>query len=162
MDAVGLLEGLIEKYDIPKDYLHVEITESALTENLGVLEEAMQKLREDGFTIWLDDFGSGYSSFNVLKDYDFDVVKIDMKFLTNFGSNSKSPVILDAIIKLADHIGMLSLTEGVESEETAEFLSRSGCGRLQGYLFGRPMPLEELEDRIDDGTYKLSKKTQIL
>ena len=162
MDAVGLLEGLIEKYDIPKDYLHVEITESALTENLGVLEEAMQKLREDGFTIWLDDFGSGYSSFSVLKDYDFDVIKIDMKFLTNFGSNSKSPVILEDIIKLADHMGMLSLTEGVESEETAEFLSRSGCGRLQGYLFGKPMPLKELEDRIDDGTYRLSKKTQIL
>lgn len=157
MDAVGLLESLIEKYDIPKGMLHVEITESALTENMGVLEEAMKRIKEDGFALWLDDFGAGYSSFNVLKDFDFDVLKIDMTFLKGFEKNEKSPVILNAIIHLADSIGMLSLTEGVETEEAAEFLRKAGCGRLQGYLFGKPMPLEELRARITDGTYKVSE-----
>ena len=158
MDAVGLLEDLIRKYDIPRNYLHVEITESALTDSMGVLEEAMQRIKKDGFAMWLDDFGSGYSSFNVLKDYDFDVVKIDMKFLTNFESNKKSPLILDAIIRLADSIGMLSLTEGVETDEAARFLEEAGCGRLQGYLFGKPMPLEELHEKIANGTYKVSQR----
>lgn len=158
MDAVGLLEDLIEKYNIPKDMLHVEITESALTENMGVLEEAMKRIKEDGFAMWLDDFGAGYSSFNVLKDFEFDVLKIDMTFLKGFEKNEKSPIILNAIIQLADSIGMLSLTEGVETEEAADFLRKAGCGRLQGYLFGKPMPIEDVRKRIQNGTYTVSDK----
>lgn len=158
MDAVGLLEELVSRYDIPKDYIHVEVTESALTENMGVLEEAMKRIREDGFALWLDDFGAGYSSFNVLKDYSFDVLKIDMTFLKGFEKNEKSPIILNAIIRLAESIGMMSLTEGVETEEVAEFLEKAGCGRLQGYLYGKPMPIEELNGKINDGTYVLSER----
>ena len=158
MDAVGLLEELVKKYDIPKEFVHVEITESALTENMGVLEEAMVKIREDGFAMWLDDFGAGYSSFNVLKDYSFDVLKIDMTFLKGFEQNKKSPVILNAIIRLAESIGMMSLTEGVETKEQAEFLEKAGCGRLQGFLFGKPMPISELNGKISDGTYVLSER----
>ncbi len=158
MDAVGLLEDLVRKYDIPKEYLHVEITESALTENMGVLEEAMKRIKADGFAMWLDDFGAGYSSFNVLKDFDFDVLKIDMTFLKGFEKNEKSPIILNAIIRLADSIGMLSLTEGVETEEAAEFLRKAGCGRLQGYLYGKPMPRDEMRAKIEDGSYKVSAK----
>ncbi|MCR5774572.1 MAG: EAL domain-containing protein [Lachnospiraceae bacterium] len=158
MDAVGALEKLLEKYGIPKEYIHVEITESALTENIGALEEGMKRFKQDGFSLWLDDFGAGYSSFNVLKDYDFDVLKIDMTFLKGFEKNPKSPLILNAIIRLAESINMFSLTEGVETEEAAEFLRNAGCGRLQGYLFGKPMPVEELEERMTDGTYNISDK----
>lgn len=158
MDAVGLLESLIEKYDIPKKYLHVEITESALTDNMGVLEEAIKRIKEDGFEMWLDDFGAGYSSFNVLKDFEFDVLKIDMTFLKGFESNEKSPVILEAIIKLADRLGMLSLTEGIETEEAAGFLSKAGCGRLQGYLYGKPMPIEDVREKITSGAFKVSSR----
>ena len=128
MDATGLLEEYIKRYDIPKDYIHVEVTESALTENLTLLSEAIDRFHKDGFSLWLDDFGSGYSSLNVLKDFDFDVLKIDMKFLTNFEHNEKSRTILNTIIQLADSIGMLSLTEGVETEEEADFLEKAGCG----------------------------------
>ena len=156
------MEDIRSRYDVPVRLLRVEITETSAAGGLELIASAMSKLHDAGYIVEMDDFGSGYSSLSLLKDMPVDVLKIDMKFLTNFGSNSKSPVILEDIIKLADHMGMLSLTEGVESEETAEFLSRSGCGRLQGYLFGKPMPLKELEDRIDDGTYRLSKKTQIL
>ena len=158
MDAVGLLEELIERYDIPKDYLHVEITESALTENMEVLDEAMKRIKNDGIAMWLDDFGAGYSSFNVLKDFDFDVLKIDMTFLKGFEKNEKSPVILNTIIQLADELGMLSLTEGVETEEAADFLTEAGCGRLQGYLFGKPIPIEEVREKITSGAYRVSSK----
>ncbi len=158
MDAVGFLEDLLEKYDIPKEYLHVEITESALTENMGVLEEAMRRIKRDGLALWLDDFGAGYSSFNVLKDFEFDVLKIDMTFLKGFEKNKKSPVILNAIIQLADNIGMLSLTEGVETKEAADFLREAGCGRLQGYLFGKPVPIEEVREKIMNGEYKVSSR----
>ena len=158
MDAVLEFEKLIKKYDVPKEYVHVEITESALTENQAELQKAIDKLHKDGFAIWLDDFGSGYSSLNVLKDFKFDVLKIDMKFLTNFEQKPETKIILDAIVKLSEKIGMLTLTEGVETEEQAEFLSLIGCGRLQGYLFGKPIPLDELEETIKNGKYKVSEK----
>ena len=157
MDTVTVLEELVEKYNVHKHDIHVEITESALTDNMGTLQQSIQKLKDDGFSIWLDDFGSGYSSLNVLKDYSFDVLKIDMKFLSSFDSNEKSKVILNMIIDLASSLGMYSLTEGVETEEEAEFLARVGCGRLQGYYFGKPMPLEDIIEKIHNGTYVIKR-----
>ncbi len=156
MDAVEVFEGLVEKYKIPKEYVHVEITESALNDELGFLEKAIKKFEEDGFVIWLDDFGSGYSSLNVLKDYNFDVLKIDMKFLSNFSTNQRAKDIIDCVIKLADSLGMKSLTEGVETKEQAEFLKEAGCLRLQGYLFGKPITREQLLEDIKEGKYELS------
>lgn len=158
MDAVGVLQECVEKYNIDKDMLHVEVTESALADDDGILSRAVETLHKEGYAVWLDDFGSGYSSLNVLKDFRFDVLKIDMKFLTNFEKNEKSRIILDTIIRLADGIGMMSLTEGVETEEAAKFLTGVGCGRLQGYLFGKPMSLEELHAKINDGTIKVSDR----
>ena len=156
MDTVFVFEELIERYQIPKEFVHVEITESALNNNHETLQQCIEKLHNDGFSIWLDDFGSGYSSLNVLKDFHFDVLKIDMKFLTNFEKKPVSKVILDAIIKLSEKIGMLTLTEGVETQEQADFLSEIGCGRLQGYLFGKPLPIETLEEEIKNGKYTVS------
>ncbi len=156
MDAVKEFEELVNKYNIPKDYLHVEITESALTDNLGLLKRSIEKLEKDGYALWLDDFGSGYSSLNVLKDYKFDVLKIDMTFLTNFDNNPKSKDILECIIALANRLGMKTLAEGVETKSQAEFLEKIGCGRLQGYLFGKPHPLNELREAIKEGKYVIS------
>ncbi len=148
MDAVGVLEGFVQKYDIKREYIHVEITESALSDETLMLDKNVTKLKELGYAIWLDDFGSGYSSLNVLKDYMFDVVKIDMKFLSNFDTNEKAKYVLDFIIQLANQLGMKTLTEGVETEAQSQFLEEIGCGRLQGYLFGKPIKVEELEERI--------------
>ena len=158
MDAIKELDSAVEKYNVPKDYIHVEVTESALTDNLDSLLSTIDKFRQLGYAIWLDDFGSGYSSLNVLKDYDFDVLKIDMKFLSAFDTNPKSKGILTSVIDLASKIGMMTLTEGVETEEEAQFLMEAGCGRLQGYLFGKPMKKEELIEKIKDGTFKISDK----
>ena len=154
MDAVGELEKLVEKYDIPKEYLHVEITESALTEDVEGLKSAMDRLHRSGYSIWLDDFGSGYSSMNVLKDFRFDLLKIDMEFLKNFSGNENSRKIISTIIELAQKLDMMTLSEGVETQEAVDFLREAGCGRLQGYFYGKPMPYEDIIAKIEDGTYR--------
>ena len=158
MDAVQELESLVTRYGISKDLIHVEVTESALTDNFLKLNEAMNRIKELGYSLWLDDFGSGYSSLNVLKDYQFDVIKIDMRFLSNLESSEKSRTLIDCIVKMAERINMLTLTEGVETELQAEFLNKIGCGRLQGYLFGKPIPKDSLYDRIDRGELVVSGK----
>ena len=158
MDAVQELENIVKEYDVPKDLIHVEVTESALTDNFLKLHEAMNRIKELGYALWLDDFGSGYSSLNVLKDYQFDVIKIDMRFLSNLEGNEKSKTLLDCIVNMASRIDMLTLTEGVETEAQASFLNKIGCGRLQGYLFGKPIPKDDLYQRIDKGELVVSEK----
>ena len=116
----------------------------------------MNRLRELGFVLWLDDFGSGYSSLNVLKDYKFDVLKVDMVFLSNLQENESAQKILACIIDMADRLGMQTLTEGVESSQAAEYLNKIGCGRLQGYLYGKPMPYEELIEKIRAGELEIT------
>jgi EAL domain-containing protein (putative c-di-GMP-specific phosphodiesterase class I) len=105
--------------------------------------------------VWLDDFGSGYSSLNVLKDFRFDLLKIDMVFLKGFAGNNNSKSIIKNIIDLANTLHMETLTEGVESEDAVEFLKEAGCKRMQGYYYGKPQPYEELLEKIKDGTYEL-------
>ncbi len=158
MDAVTELESLVKKYNISRDLIHVEVTESALTDNLSILSDAMDRFKELGYSLWLDDFGSGYSSLNVLKDYHFDVVKIDMRFLSNLESSEKARTLLDCIIKMANRINMLTLTEGVETKAQADFLHQIGCDRLQGYLFGKPIPKSDLLDRVINGELLVSDK----
>jgi len=151
MDAIQELENLVVKYNIPRDMIHVEVTESALTDNLSNLNAAINRIKELGYSLWLDDFGSGYSSLNVLKDYQFDVVKIDMRFLSNLDTSEKAKTLLECIVQMADRINMLTLTEGVETAAQADFLHSIGCTRLQGYLFGRPVPKDEFYNRIENG-----------
>ena len=158
MDAVTELDNLAAKYAIPKEMIHVEVTESALTDNFDVLNNAMDRIKDLGYSLWLDDFGSGYSSLNVLKDYQFDVIKIDMRFLSNLEDSEKSRTLIDCIIQMANRINMLTLTEGVETSFQAEFLNKVGCDRLQGYLFGKPIPKDELYERIDKGELVVSDR----
>lgn len=139
---------ITKKYRISPEFLHVEVTESALLEEKADLPQAMRELRKNGFAVWLDDFGSGYSSFNAIKDYAFDVVKLDMEFLKGFDKNEKSKPVIDSVIKMSDSVGMGTLCEGVETKEQMEFLKKIGCQRLQGYLFSKPIPYEELNKMI--------------
>ena len=160
-DSVNLVEEIesrMEEYQIEKNLIHIEITESAISENDERLSAAMQKLRSSGYALWLDDFGAGYSGLNVLKEYDFDVMKIDMKFLSNFSGNVKARQILKNVVNLATELGMETLTEGVETEEARAFLQEIGCKRLQGYLFGKPMPREVLQEKINIGEYILDSR----
>lgn len=157
-DIVSYLCETVEKDNVPKEFIDVEITESALTDQQDFLPNAIKNLRSFGYKVWLDDFGSGYSSLNVLKDYFFDVLKIDMKFLTGFDKNEKTRPILENIVDLTKQLNMMSLTEGVETKSQFDFLANIGCNRAQGYLFSKPLPLEELRKKINSGELKISKE----
>ena len=156
IDIVEVVTSTVEQYKIPHELLHIEITESALTDEEDTLKLTINRLHEKGFATWLDDFGSGYSSFNVLKDYEFDVLKLDMKFLTGFSDNKKSRALIRSVISMAEQIGMKTLCEGVETMEQAAFLEEASCGRLQGYLYGKPLSYQDIMDKIKKGDYELS------
>ncbi|MBQ9591068.1 MAG: phosphodiesterase [Butyrivibrio sp.] len=140
------------KYDIPTYLLNIEITESAIASGESFLGDQIKNFRESGYQVWMDDFGAGYSSLNNLKVYDFDVLKIDMNFLRSFETNKKSKVILATIVNMAKELGMHTLAEGVETKEQYEFLRDIGCEKLQGYLFGKPIPVEDFV-KPDDYSY---------
>lgn len=158
-DVVDLLCSCTRKYNVPHEMLHVEVTESALSDNLESLHKDLDRLKELGFPLWLDDFGSGYSSLNVLKDFTFDVMKIDMVFLSSFyDKEEKTKAVLKNIVSMANDLHMHTLTEGVETLDEAEYLKSIGCERLQGYLFGKPMPLKEALIKITAGTLPVSEE----
>ncbi|MBR5032745.1 MAG: EAL domain-containing protein [Treponema sp.] len=157
-DSINLAEDVeecLQKYNIDKKLIHIEVTESTLSENDEKLKEILKRFRSNGYALWLDDFGAGYSGLNVLKEYDFDMMKIDMKFLSGFSGNEKARHILKNIITMAKALNMSTLTEGVETEEAYQFLRENGCEQIQGYLFGRPMPAKELYEKVKIGMYQL-------
>ncbi len=156
IDVAEEVLKITKKYKIPKEDLHIEITESSLLDSQEKLHSAIDRIKKNGFAVWLDDFGSGYSSFNTLKDFAFDVVKLDMEFLKGFDKNDKSKPVIDSVIKMADSIHMGTLCEGVETKEQAEFLKKIGCVRLQGYLISAPITYEKLNEKIANKELVLS------
>jgi len=140
------LISLVEHYEIPPHLLELEITESAYIEYPQMLYAIMEKLQEYGFIFLMDDFGSGYSSLNALKDIPVDAVKIDLHFLHKPRRGEETGRgILASVISLVRGIGLSVIAEGVETREQAEFLVKAGCHQAQGYYFARPMPIEEYE-----------------
>ena len=135
----------VEKYDIDPQNLKLEITETAIVMNFKRQMELITRLRQKGFIVEMDDFGSGYSSLNMLKDIHVDVLKIDMAFLKKAEDEERSRKILQMIITLSKHLEMPVITEGVETEEQVRFLSEMGCDMFQGYYFAKPMSVEMFE-----------------
>lgn len=147
-DFLDQLELIVEQYHVPKNLLHIEVTESVVMHNEGYMKYVVKKLHELGYQVWMDDFGSGYSSLNLLKEFEFDTFKIDMRFLSDMGK--KSLIIIYSILYMAKEIGIHTVAEGVETEEQFRFLKHAGCERMQGYYFGRPEPMENwLSDLIE-------------
>lgn len=144
------LIDLVEKYKILPRYLHLELTESAFSDSAERIQDAVKYLHKAGFTILMDDFGSGYSSLNVLKDVDLDVLKIDMKFFSKGGTQEKGAKIIEAVIKMAEALDMTVIAEGVEDKEQVEFLTKVGCDYIQGYYFAKPMPEEQYKKLINE------------
>lgn len=140
-DIFNEVEKSLRKYDVPRDMICIEITESVFVQNKEIITSAIDKFHNAGYKVWMDDFGSGYSSLNVLKDYSFDELKIDMAFLTNF--NLKSKKIITSTIQMAKNIGVQTLAEGVENIDQYNFLRDIGCEKVQGYFFGKPMPIQD-------------------
>ena len=140
-DIFKEIEDLLSVHDVPRRMLHIEITESVMTSREEVVRSAIDSFMSAGYELWMDDFGSAYSTLNELKDCKFDLLKLDMAFLRS--DTPRSRAIISSVIAMDKRIGIRTLAEGVETPEQAEFLRNSGCEKLQGYLFGRPMPFDE-------------------
>lgn len=143
---VDVLDALVDKYQIPKGYLEIEITET-IDENQSA--EYIQRLGEHGYRLLMDDFGSGYSSLNMLKDTPFDVIKIDRGFLQDFMGSGRGQEIVRYTIQMTHAIGLDLVAEGVETKDQAEFLSDCGCDIAQGFYYAKPMPLEDFNKKME-------------
>ncbi len=146
-DIFNEVEKALKKYDIPRDMICIEITESVFIQNKEIITSAIDRFHNAGYKVWMDDFGSGFSSLNVLKDYYFDEFKIDMAFLSNF--NLKSKQIITSTIQMAKRIGIQTLAEGVENINQFNFLRDIGCEKVQGFYFGKPMPYEQALENLN-------------
>ncbi len=130
-------------YNIPREMLDIEITESALSADSSHFQTEVKRFRKAGYHIWIDDFGSGYSSLNNLLDYDFDVLKLDLVFLRTYDRNPRAADLIKFIVLCANEMGVEPLQEGVETAEHFEFLKSIGCIRAQGFYFAKPMEIGE-------------------
>lgn len=148
-DVLKLLDDFCEIYEIPRNLIEVEITESAFNDNTGLIKHEVAKIRNAGYEVWVDDFGSGYSSLNTIAEYEFDVLKLDLIFLRSY-NNPQTRKLMSYIIKGASDLGIKPLCEGVETEEHYQFLKSINCERAQGYYFGKPMLLDETLENIAD------------
>ncbi|MEG1778623.1 MAG: EAL domain-containing protein [Oscillospiraceae bacterium] len=144
---VELVCSLVQKYDIPPHLIELEVLETLIHENIEQLQAIILHLDFFGFLVSIDDFGCGYSSLNMLKDVKADVLKIDREFLNKIEDNERGEVVLTNIIRLAKELHMSVVCEGVETEKQAEMLRRLNCDTAQGYLYAKPMPLEEFEGK---------------
>lgn len=151
MFVPGLMDhflSLQEKYNLPKGSLHLEVTESAFAEEADRLYSVIEKMRSNSMLVEMDDFGSGLSSLNMLKDIPVDVVKLDMGFMRSAMNEDRGGVVLGSIIRMMQGLDTPIIAEGVETIEQAEMLKNMGCHLMQGYHFSRPMPLDEFEGFI--------------
>ncbi len=150
-DIHQVLRDAVEENHVPRNMIHIEITESVLTKNPEYIRAQITKFHDEGYQVWMDDFGSGYSSLNVLKDFDFDVLKIDMEFLRQFSARSRK--IIAAIVGMAKQLGIRTLAEGVETQEQLEFLRDIGCEKAQGYLIGKPQSYQDMIEHLQEVGY---------
>ncbi len=147
-DIFAVVDGIVTQYQIPHDFLYIEITESVMAEQEDQMHAIVDRFHAAGYQIWMDDFGSAYSSLNVLKDYEFDEIKLDMRFLSSF--NLRSRRILTAVIQMAKEIDIHTLAEGVETQEQLRYLRNIGCEKVQGFYFGRPQPWDDALSHLRD------------
>ncbi|MCR4702973.1 MAG: EAL domain-containing protein [Saccharofermentans sp.] len=147
-DVPKHIKGLIEEFGIEPRMLRVEITETVMMTDTDMIISIMEELRDYGFIVEMDDFGSGYSSLSMLKSIPVDVLKIDMNFLGRSGDIKKADTIVKNIINLSMDLGMTSLTEGVETQCQYDILAVMGCELFQGYYFSKPVPTDEFEKLV--------------
>ncbi len=150
-DIVEEIKNRVDAAAISREMITIEITESVIGENFDYMKEQIERFQKLGFAVWMDDFGSGYSSLDVLQDLRVDLIKFDMRFMRQFEDSPRSRVILTELMRMAMSLGIETVTEGVETEEQVEFLSEIGCTKMQGYYFCKPISLEGIYERIRTG-----------
>ena len=146
-DMVQEITDRVDASGFSRSLLKIEITESAFMQNQELLKREVARFRSSGFDVWMDDFGSEYSTLNLLQELDFDLIKIDMQFMKNFSISGKNYIIISDIIDMARRMGITTLIEGVESWEHFQILQSLGCEKIQGYLFNRPNSFDYIVDR---------------
>lgn len=150
-DIVSEIQQRVDAAGIARDKLTIEITESVIGSDTDYMRAQVERFQSLGFKVWMDDFGSGYSSLDVLQSFHFNLIKLDMKFMQQFYESEKSKIILTELIKMALSLGIETIAEGVETEEQVEFLKEIGCTKLQGFYYCRPIPLEQIIERYEKG-----------
>ncbi len=145
MDVVRELQSIVEEYGVKPSRLRVEITETVMMQDNENRIDILNQLKQRGFLVEMDDFGSGFSSLNMLKDMPVDVIKIDMLFLRKTQEDDRGQKILRNVMNLTNDLGLSSLTEGVETEEQYNMLLSMGCKLFQGYYFSKPIPVDQFE-----------------
>ncbi len=150
-DIVEEIRRRVDAAGIERELLTIEITESIVGSDFDFIKEQVERFQAYGFPVWMDDFGSGYSSLDVLQSIHFDLIKFDMHFMKEFDKGDDGKIILTELVKMALGLGVETVCEGVEREEQVEFLREIGCTKIQGYYYCRPLPFEDILKRRDDG-----------
>ena len=146
-DYVGDIEKIRKAYDVPVKYLRIEITESSAIAGIQRMQEVIAGLHSFGYIVEMDDFGSGYSSLNILKDLDVDIIKLDMQFLQG-EVGGRGGIILNTIVQMAKWLGTPLIVEGVETMEQADYMTSIGCSYIQGYLYSKPLLEDAFQEKI--------------
>ena len=150
-DIVEEIRKRVDASGIERGMISIEITESIIGSDFDFMKEQIGRFRELGFPVWMDDFGSGYSSLDVLQSIRFDLIKFDMSFMKKLDEGEAGKIILTDLMRMATSLGVDTVCEGVETEKQARFLQEIGCSKLQGFYYGRPVPVEELQERFRSG-----------
>ncbi len=152
-DACDIVEEIRRRVDdagVSRDRISIEITESTIGSDFEFIKKQIERFRELGFPVWMDDFGSGYSSFDVLQSIKFDLLKFDMSFMRKLDEGENGKIILTDLMRMATKLGLDTICEGVETEEQVRFLQEIGCAKLQGYYYSTPIPLSRVLQVIDE------------
>ncbi len=148
-DLAEQIRDAVDAEGCPRNLLEIELTESAFFDDKKAMIDTILKLKEYGFMVSMDDFGSGYSSLNSLKDMPLDILKLDAEFFRGDTNGGRGEIVITEAIALAKSLNMLTVAEGVEFKEQVEFLASKGCDMIQGYFFAKPMPKEEYADKMN-------------
>jgi diguanylate cyclase (GGDEF)-like protein len=154
-DSCDIVEEIRRRVDdagIERSMITIEITESVIGSDFDFIKEQVARFQKLGFQVWMDDFGSGYSSLDVLQSIRFDLIKFDMRFMHNFDKGDEAKIILTELAKMAISLGVETVCEGVEQAEQVEFLREIGCTKIQGYYYGKPISFEEMLSKYENGT----------
>ena len=156
-DLAEQIRDIVDAEGAPHDLIEIELTESAFFDDKNALIGTIERLKRYGFAVSMDDFGSGYSSLNSLKDMPLDVLKLDADFFRGDADNERKEIVVGEAIRLARNLNMRTVAEGVEDKDQVEFLASQGCDMIQGFYFAKPMPAEEYEERMKAGFYKVTE-----
>ena len=152
-DACDIVEEVrrrVDAHDIPHEMITIEVTESMIGQDFDFMKQQIERIRELGFPVWMDDFGSGYSSLDVLQSIKFDLIKFDMSFMRKLDEGEEGKIVLTELMRMATALNLDTVCEGVETAEQVKFLQEIGCSKMQGYYFGKPEPIEALKAKFNN------------